>query len=117
MSNTKENRQRPQATPEVVQEVTTQPANRSVKVGQDSSANREALPTPIARPIVEVVAEIQTPAFAEGERETREALPTPIARPIVEVVAEIQTPAFAEGGREETDEEEAELVASTSRGK
>ena len=59
-----------------------------------SARPAETLPTPIARPIVEVVAEIQTPAFAEGERETRETLPTPIARPIVEVVAEIQTPAL-----------------------
>jgi hypothetical protein len=46
---------------------------------------------------VEVVAEVQSPAFAEGEGTTREAIPTPTARPIVEVVAEVQAPAFAEG--------------------
>jgi len=106
MSNNGENSQRPQATPAVVQEVTTQSATKpaaTASAEQHSPITREAVPTPVARPIVEVVAEIQTPAFADGERDTREAVPTPVARPIVEVVAEIQTPAFADGERDTRD--------------
>jgi len=97
MSNNKENSQRPQVTPEVVQAATLQPAAKPAEVArveENPQVTREAVPTPVARPIVEVVAEIQTPAFADGERETRGNVPTPVARPIVEVVAEVQTPAF-----------------------
>jgi hypothetical protein len=64
---------------------------------------------------VEVVAEIQTPAFADGERDTRGGVPTPVARPIVEVVAEVQTPAFADREPQEEMEEEAEVLAAGSK--
>jgi hypothetical protein len=102
MSNNKENSQRPQVTPEVVQDATPQAATKPAEVAHVEKkpyVTREPAPTPVARPIVEVVAEIQTPAFADGERDTPGAVPTPVARPIVEVVAEIQTPAFADGER------------------
>jgi hypothetical protein len=64
---------------------------------------------------VEVVAEIQTPAFADGERETRSNVPTPVARPIVEVVAEVQTPAFADRDPQEEMEEEEVLVGGSKK--
>jgi hypothetical protein len=69
----------------------------------------------VARPIVEVVAEVQTPAFSDRERETRGAVPTPVARPIVEVVAEVQTPAFADREPNEEMEEETEVLAAGSK--
>jgi hypothetical protein len=117
MSNNKENSQRPQTTPEVVEEVTTQSATKPAATAeQHSPITREAVPTPVARPIVEVVAEIQTPAFADGERDTRGTVPTPVARPIVEVVAEVQTPAFADRTpQEQMEEEEAEVLAAGSK--
>ena len=118
MSNNKENSQRPQVTPEVVQDATPQPATKPAEVAQvekNPYVTREASPTPVARPIVEVVAEIQTPAFADGERETRGNVPTPVARPIVEVVAEVQTPAFADREPNEQMEEEAEVLAAGSK--
>jgi hypothetical protein len=63
---------------------------------------------------VEVVAEIQTPAFADGERDTPGLVPTPVARPIVEVVAEVQAPAFADHPEEQM-EEETEVLAAGSK--
>src|SRR5579864_7574835 len=118
MSNDNGNSQRPQVTPEVVQDSTPQPATKPAAVVQTEErafTAREAQPTPVARPIVEVVAEVQTPAFADGDRTRREAQPTPVARPIVEVVAEVQTPAFAHSEHDEQCEEEAEMVAADRR--
>src|SRR5215469_1778833 len=73
MSNEKDNPQRPQSTPEVVHESTPTPAPTTAAVAHPAeNSYREPQATPVARPIVEVVAEVQTPAFAaDAERATR----------------------------------------------
>jgi hypothetical protein len=50
---------------------------------------REPFPKPVARPIVEVVADFpDTAANAQNAEPVREPFPKPVARPIVEVVAD-----------------------------
>ena len=80
---------RPQLTPEVVESDEVQSAV-AVEAPDRKEAEqvRQPLPKPVARPIVEVVGEIQKDAVSTEQ--VRQPLPKPVARPIVEVVAEIR---------------------------
>src|SRR5579864_3180669 len=129
MSNENGKSQRPQITPEVVQDSTPQPTTRPAEVARAEEHSHkvpEGRPSVVARPIVEVSPDVApgldtdrarmeahpkptsrpivevVPDVTPGldtDRSRREAQPTPVARPIVEVVAEVQTPAFADGDR------------------
>src|ERR1041385_6191778 len=85
MSDTK----RPQQAPEVVERSEAKSATAVEAPDRRSEGQvREPLPKPVARPIVEVVAEIRQDAATTEQ--IRQPLPKPVARPIVEVVAEIR---------------------------
>ena len=91
MSNENGKSQRPQITPEVVQDSTPQPTTRPAEVAraeEHSHKAPEGRPSVVARPIVEVVPDV-TPGVADADRARLEARPKPASRPIVEVSPDV----------------------------
>ena len=113
MSETKEKKdfsRRPQLPPEIVRKPSPDTAT-SVAVANhqqrpeataDADALRElkGLPTPAARPVVEVIGELRPAVFMEADEQAGEQLPTELAkkggkpgvrpRPIVEIRPEVR---------------------------